>query len=152
MARQKAFLTDEQWAKIAPLLPKRKANPKGGRPRCDERQVLEGILWILKTGAPWADLPTRYPSRSTCHRRLSQWEAEGVWIRIWRLFLGELDEQGLVEWNETFADATFMPAKKGAAGLGKPAVAKARSLWWWSTARVFLWEASPRLLRRAKQR
>ena len=152
MAPTRRFITDAQWKKIEPLLPTVEPNPKGGRPRADNRQVLEGILWILKTGAPWADLPAEYPSRSTCHRRLQEWEEEDLWLDIWRTFLAELDERGLLDWNETFADATFMPAKKGAPAWEKPAAAREASSWWWSTARVFLWEASPRLPRRAKLR
>lgn len=76
MARKRRFLTDERWAKIELLLPKTAPGPKGGRPRCDNRKVLEGILWILRTGARWQDLPDEYPSPSTCWRRLSEWEEE----------------------------------------------------------------------------
>ena len=114
MARKRPFLTDEQWAKIEPLLPPLPPHPKGGRPWCDNRCVVEGILWILKTGARWRDLPDEYPSPSTCWRRLQQWEEEEVWLEIWRTFLAELDQQGRLEWRESFADASFAPAKKGA--------------------------------------
>ena len=149
MARHTPFLTDEQWAKIEPLLPKLKPGSKGGRPWADNRQVLEGILWILRTGAPWKDLPSRYPSPSTCWRRLRLWEDEGIWLDIWRKFLADLDEADLLDWEETFIDGSFAPAKKGATASEKPRRAKERSGWWWSTAKVFLWEApSPRHLRR----
>ena len=73
------MLTDEQWRKIEPLLPKRRKNPKGGRPPADDRLCLEGILWILRTGARWKDLPAIYPDPSTCWRRLRGWgEDEGT--------------------------------------------------------------------------
>jgi transposase len=136
---QKAFLSDEQWAKLEPLLPKTKSR---GRPWADNRRVLEGILWVLKTGARWRDLPEEYPSPSTCWRRLRQWEENEVWLKIWRQFLGDLDQRGKLDWSESFLDGSFAPAKKGASALAKPSAAKARSGWWWSTAKVFLWEAN----------
>jgi transposase len=134
---QQAFLSDEQWARLEPLLPKTRSR---GRPWADNRQVLEGILWVLKTGARWRDLPKEYPSPSTCWRRLRQWEEQGVWLKIWRQFLSELDQRGKLDWSEAFLDGSFVPAKKGASALAKPSGAKARSGWWWSTAKVFLWE------------
>jgi len=139
--RADPLLTDEQWEQIEPLLPPLPAHPKGGRPWCDNRRVLEGILWILKTGARWCDLPEQYPSPSTCWRRLQRWEEEGVWLEIWRTFLAELDERRRLHWEESFADASFAPAKEGALPSAPPAGARARSGWWWSTARVFLWES-----------
>jgi transposase len=142
----KPILTDEPWHKIEPLLPKPKPRRKGrkrGRPRKGNRQVLEGILWILKTGARWRDLPKDFGvSSSVCWKRLRQWEAQGVWLRLWRAFLSELDGKDKLDWNEVFLDGSFASAKKGATELAKPSVARARSGWWWSTARVYLWEAS----------
>jgi len=70
MARDTSELTDEQWEKIAPLLPEPQASPWGGRKPLPNRPCFEGILWILRTGARWKDLPKRYPSPSTCWRRL----------------------------------------------------------------------------------
>ena len=148
MAKYKRFINDEQWKKIEPLLPKPKTG-RVGRPCADNREVLEGILWILRTGARWKDLPKRYPSASTCWRRLSRWEEEGVWLKVWRKFLGDLDEQTLLDWEEAFIDGSFAPAKKGARALEKPKRARAQSGWWWLTAKVFLWEAS---LPRPRQR
>jgi transposase len=87
MAATPKFLTDEQWAKITPLLPLERPGFKGGRPRRSNREVLEGILCILRTGARWQDLPQRYPSPSTCWRRLKRWAEEDLWLQIWRTFL-----------------------------------------------------------------
>jgi transposase len=136
---QKAFLSDKQWAKLEPLLPKVRSR---GRPWADNRRVLEGILWVLKTGARWRDLPEEYPSASTCWRRLRQWEEKEVWLKVWRQFLSELDRRGKLDWSDSFLDGSFAPAKKGATALAKPSAARARSGWWWSTAKVFLWEAN----------
>jgi len=69
MARYGRLLTEAQWEKIRPLLPKQPKRPRGGRPRADDRKVLEGILWILRSGARWQDLPEEFPHPSTCCRR-----------------------------------------------------------------------------------
>ncbi len=149
MAKERWKLTNEQWKKIEKFLPKPKLSKKGGRPWADNRKVFEGILWILRTGAPWADLPKRYPSPSTCWRRLKLWEEQDIWLQAWRAFLSELDEKGQLDWSEAFVDGSFAPAKKGVNVLVRPRGAKARSGWWWSTAKVFLLEAPlPRHRRR----
>lgn len=151
MARR-TDLTEAMWRKIEPLLPTVKPSRRGGRPRVENRRVLEGILWILRTGAPWHALPEEYPSPATCWRRLKEWSDDGTWLRIWRTFLGELDQKGVLDWSECFMDATFMPAKKGAPKSVKPSVGKAQSAWWWQTARVFLWETSFNLHRPGRSR
>ena len=146
------LLNDSQWENIQPLLPRR---PGFGRPRADDRMVLEGILWVLRSGARWRDLPERYPSASTCWRRLRDWEEDEVWLNIWRLFLGELDARGRLNWDEVFMDGSFAPAKKGGSAWVRPNVAKVRSGWWWQTARVYLWEAdslAPRLRKSSSRR
>jgi transposase len=103
-------LRDDQWALIEPLLP---AHKGCGRPRADDRRTLNGILWVLRSGARWKDLPARYGSRSTCHRRLQEWQEQGVWERIWLTFLSALDQQGKLDWSQAFLDGSFVPAKKG---------------------------------------
>ena len=136
----KLMLSDEQWDKLEPLLPQYSS---AGRPWKDNRAVLEGILWVLKTGARWRDLPPDFGvSPATCWRRLRLWEEQDVWLKVWRHFLAELDRRGQLDWSESFIDGSFAPAKKGATALAKPSAARARSGWWWSTAKVFLWEAN----------
>lgn len=76
MARSRPLLSEVQWQKIAPLLPKPPQHRKGGRPWIANRRVLEGILWILRSGARWQDLPEKYPHPSTCWRRLRDWEEQ----------------------------------------------------------------------------
>lgn len=148
--RRKPLLTDEQWEQIEPLLPALPKRKKGGRPWTANRSCLEGILWILRTGARWQDLPDKYPSPSTCWRRLQLWEDEDVWLDIWRAFLRTLDARRQLDWSEAFADGSFAPAKKGGQPLATPRGGKAQSGWWWSTARVFLWESTWRLPRMRK--
>jgi transposase len=138
MARKEQLVTEEQWKKLEPLLPQPKPSPKGGRKRRSNREVFEGIAWVLRSGARWKDLPGEYPSPTTCWRRLQEWEEQGVWLRIWRKFLSELDEQGQLEWEETFADGSFAPAKKGGPLSARPNAERVRSGWWWSMARESL--------------
>lgn len=138
-------LTDEQWTRIEPHLPRPKNNPQGGRPRADDRSCMEGILWVLRTGARWKDLPDSYPSPATCWRRLGQWERQGVWLHMWRAFLKELDEAKQLDWSEAFMDGTFAAAKKGGLASERHVKVRGQSLWYWSTARVFLSESTFRL-------
>ncbi|MCX6071607.1 MAG: IS5 family transposase [Chloroflexi bacterium] len=114
-------LTDEQWAVLAPLLPRREQRRgRRGRPWQDARGVLNGVLWILRTGAPWADLPDRYPPYQTCHRRFQQWVRAGTWDHLLRALAADLAERGGLDLREGFIDATFAGAKKGAPVSGKP--------------------------------
>lgn len=92
------------------------------------RPVFEGILWVLRSGARWKDLPERYPSRSTCWGRLRNGEEQGVSERAWRALLAELDEDQRLGWGEVFTDGTFSPAKKGAIAWERPDVERVRSL------------------------
>src|ERR1700675_4404257 len=115
MARSGALLTEAQWEKIAPLLPKPPRQRKGGRPWIQNRHVLEGILWILRSGARWEVMREKFPHLSTCWRRLRDGEERGVWLKIWRAFLSELNERQQLKWSESLLDGSFAPAKKGAA-------------------------------------
>src|SRR3989442_12642705 len=142
MARSGPLLTEVQWKEIAPLLPKPRKHRKGGRLWIESRRVLEGIRWILGSGARWQDLPEEYPHPSTCWRRLRDWEEQDIWLKVWRAFLGELNERQQLKWSESFLDGSFAPAKKGAAESEKPSGVRARSGCWWPTARVFLWETT----------
>ena len=139
MPRRSIRLTDAQWAKIEPHLPRPPRSRTGGRPRIEARAVVDGILWVLKTGARWRDLPDGYPSGSTCWRRLRQWDEDGTWLRLWRAFLGQLDARGRLSWENVFIDGSFASAQQGAPTSGTPSGARVRSGWWWSTARVFRW-------------
>src|SRR5918998_668191 len=103
-------LGDEQWELIAPLLP---LHQRRGRPRADDRRTLDGILWVLRSGARWKDLPSKYGSRSTCHRRLQDWQDQGVWERIRLKLLSTLDSQAKLDWSQAFLDGSFVLAKKG---------------------------------------
>jgi transposase len=107
-------LTDEQWEKLEPLLPPQK--PRTGRPNKDHRTVINGILWILKTGAQWEDLPERYGSYKTVSSRLYRWRKAGIWDQV----LAELqrmgDTLGEVQWTIHYVDGTSIRAHQSAAG------------------------------------
>src|SRR5215216_389866 len=114
-------LTDEQWAVLEPLVPKPRVRPDGrGRPWRDPRDVLNGVLWVLKTGAPWADLPRRYPPYQTCHRRYQGWVRAGVLDRILRALAEDCRDRGRLDLSECFVDGSFVIAKKGDPGWESP--------------------------------
>lgn len=150
MARTTWFLKDGQWKKLEPMLPNTAPGKKGGRPWQAKRLVMEGILYVLQSGARWRDLPERYPILATCWRRLRLWEDLGIWLDIWRALLAGLDDKRYLNWEETFADGSFTPAKKGGFMSEKPSAAKVLSGWWWPVAKVFLLEAHLLLPRRRK--
>ena len=126
MARMtKRVLTDEHWQRIAPHLPAHPPSPKGGRPRSDDRACLEGILWLLRTGVRWQDIPVDLPSGSTCWRRLREWAGEEVLEEIQAILIAELDELGRLDFDELLADATFIRTKKGGSPSATPRLARA---------------------------
>ena len=137
MARSGPLLTEAQWKKIAPLLPK----PPNAKVVVRGSRIV--VCWKGFFGfCGGQDLPEKFPHPSTCWRRLRDWEERGVWLNMWRAFLSELNERQQLQWSESFLDGSFAPAKKGAAESEKPSGAKGRSGWWWSTAAVFLWETT----------
>jgi transposase len=144
-------LTDTQWRVLAPLLPKpRVRRDHRGRPWRDPRDVLNGILWILRTGAAWHDLPDRYPSYQTCHRRFQHWVESGTMDRVLTTLARDLEKRGELDLTECFIDGTFAGAKKGAPSLGKPSAGKGPRSWQSSTALVFLSPYALQVLLRMK--
>ena len=114
------LLNEAQRELVGHLLPEpKRRRDKRGRPWASNRACLEGILWVLQTGAAWRFLPDKYPSPATCWRRLKQWEEQDVWLDAWRTLLGALDGEGLLKWEETLLDGSFAPAKKGGSAVGK---------------------------------
>lgn len=103
-------LTDEQWEYIAPLLP---PHAKEGKPRADDRQTISAILYVLKTGTPWNDLPKEYGDDVTAWRRLKRWEKEGVWKRIMDTLLSDGYSEGKLSISNLSIDSDTIPAKKG---------------------------------------
>ena len=134
-------LTEEQWAVIRPFIPDpevMRTGEKGGRPWRDPRDVLNGILWVLRTGAPWADLPRRYPPPQTCHRRFQKWVKEGVLQAVLRGLAEDLRARGKVDLTECYVDGSHAGAKRGALWLDELAAARRPRSWQWQTALAFL--------------
>ncbi|MFC0617166.1 IS5 family transposase [Deinococcus budaensis] len=107
-------LTDDQWGKLVPLLlPQR---PSRGRPPHDHRRVLNGILWILRSGAPWRDLPERYGKWNSVYVRFRRWTHAGIWQRLLHHLQRDADVKGILDWQTYFVDGTVIRAHPCAAG------------------------------------
>ena len=121
-----------------------------GRPWRDSRDVLNGILWILRTGAPWKDLPDRYPPYQTCHRRFQSWVQDGTLEKVLRAIAQDIRERGKLDPSEAFIDGTFAGAKKGGPASGKRSAARGPRSWQLQTAVVFLSPYGSQVLRRMR--
>jgi len=117
MSRKRHELTDDQWEQLAPLLPPQK--PHTGRTNLDHRMVLNGILWILKTGAPWRDLPERYGKWQTVYSRFYRWRQQGIWDRIFAALHQIKDQAGQLDWEIHYVDGSSVRAHQHAAGAKK---------------------------------
>jgi transposase len=105
-------LSDTEWARLAPLLPPRKA----GRVRQDDRRILNGIFWKLATGAPWRDLPERYGPWQTVYTRFWRWSRSGLFDRLFAAIQRQADAAGEIDWELHFVDGTVIRAHQHAAG------------------------------------
>ena len=143
-------LTDREWALLKPFIEwsEKQRGHRRGRPLRDGRQVLNGALWILRTGAQWHDLPARYGPYQTCHRRFQRWAGEGTLQGILWALAEDLRARGKLALEESFVDASFVEAKKGAMESVPPSTAKAARSWLSPTAMVFLSPSGLRVLRR----
>lgn len=122
MAEVQEVLTDELWAEIAPLLPKNFPSPKGGGQWIDDRLCLEGVLWVLRSGLGWQQMPKQFPSGSTCWRRMQVWAGEGVLAQVHAKLAARAAVASRVA--ELFLDATFVAAKGGATTSATPSSAR----------------------------
>jgi transposase len=150
-----ADLLEAQWEYVRPFVEwdqelRQRPDGRGGR-WGDARRVLNGVLWILRTGAPWKDLPSRYGPYQTCHRRFQQWQRSGVLEGILWALCEDLLARGELGLEEAFVDASFAGAKRGAITLVQHAAAKGAKSWQSRTATVFLSPSGLRALRRMSQ-
>jgi transposase len=132
-------LTMTQWELVKPIIgdPPRRSDNRG-RPWQDDRIILNGILWILRTGAPWKDMPGRYPPYQTCHRRFKSWVRRGIFEKILRTLANDLKNRGKLDLAECFIDGSFTGAQKGGSAWEKPSGERAPRSWQLQTALVFL--------------
>src|SRR5215208_187946 len=144
-------LTDEQWEVLEPLIPDPlRREDRRGRPWRDPRDILNGILWILRTGAPWKDLPERYLPYQTCHRRCQKWIEEGVLSRVLEALAQDLEERGEIDLSECYIDGTFVVAKKGGRASERPSGAKVARSWRFQRALLLHSPSTRRVLARTK--
>ena len=111
---------DELWARLQPLLVIHKFRKKSGRPRKDDRRILDGIIWLARTGAQWSALPDRFGAKSTVHDRFREWVEAGVFEKAWALLLQEFDELEGINWTWQAADGCIVKAPLGKRGLTAP--------------------------------
>ena len=143
-------LTDVQWELLKSIVEPKTPPKRRGRPWSDTRRVLEGVLWILRTGAQWSEMPNKFPPYQTCHRRFQRWVGEGALVELLRTLAQDLVARGDLDLAETFIDATFSGAKKGAVLLVQHAAAKGPRSWQLRTAMVFLSPWGLQALRRMR--
>ena len=116
---REAELTDAMWERVAPLLPPKRPQPKGGRPFADDKRCFAGIVYQLRNSVRWNDIPQgAFPAGVTCWRRFDRWTKLGLWPRVHAIVLEELQAAGLLDTSELFADATFAEARKGGTASG----------------------------------
>lgn len=118
-------LTDEQWDAVEPLVPKKRA--RTGRPPEDSREMLDGIFWVLRTGAPWRDMPDRFGPWQTVYDYFSAWRKGGVFDRILEALQVRLDRDGRIDWDLWCIDGSNVRAARCAAGAGKKVAAGTRT-------------------------
>jgi len=115
MSRKKE-INSALWKRLEPLLPVVKPSPQGGRPRLDDELALNGILFVLRTGIAWEDLPQElgFGSGMTCWRRLREWQAAGVWHQLHLMLLAELRGAGRLDFSRASIDGSSVPSPRGA--------------------------------------
>jgi transposase len=118
-------VTDEQWALVHPILPQRTATT--GRPPSDARLMLNGIFWILRTGAPWRDLPERFGPWQTVYDHFRNWRKDGTYDRVLQALLIRLDRDGRIDWDLWCIDGSSVRAARAAAGADKKASGATRT-------------------------
>jgi transposase len=112
----RADLTDGQWAALEPLLPGGKRS--GRPPKWTKRQLIDGIRWRVRTGAPWRDVPPAYGHWRTVYGLFRRWQRDGTWARILGALQARADAAGLITWDVS-VDSTIARAHQHAAGARK---------------------------------
>jgi transposase len=116
-------LTNTQWKRLKPLLPPQQ--PQTGRPALNHRRIISGILWLLRTGAPWRDLPKRFGCWSTVASRFYRWQKAGIWQHLFEAVQQQADAEGRLNWDMHYVDGTIVRAHQHAAGSPRGAEAEA---------------------------
>jgi putative transposase len=111
-------IPDQLWTRIEPLLPAKPPQPKGGRPWIDDRQAMDGIFYVLRTGCQWKALPREFGAPSTVHDRYQRWRQAGVFERLWQAGLLEYDALKGIDWEWQAMDGAMTKAPLGGRGHG----------------------------------
>jgi transposase len=111
----KALVSNDLWVICEPIIPRLKKSRKGGRPPVGNRQALTGILFVLKTGVAWEDLPKEMGCGSgmTCWRRLVAWQKAGVWDKLHHVLLEQLQRADQIDWSRAIVDSAALKAVMG---------------------------------------
>ena len=117
-------ISDADWQRFEKFLPQPEASLSGGQKYAPNRACLEGLLWLLRSGARYKDMPKHFPSGSTCWFRLQFWTQQGALRKLHQQLLRLLDKKGKLNLKECFGDGTFSAAKKGGTKLVRPKKAK----------------------------
>lgn len=123
MVERRHELSESQWQAVESILPAAKGRGRKPRPA---RDMLNGMMWILKTGAPWRDLPDRYGPWETVYRRFREWGERGVIDRVLQRLKLKLDEDGYIDRGTWFVDGSSVRAGADAAGAGKTVLTASR--------------------------
>jgi transposase len=123
------LIDEELWRAMVLWLPPERQGVRGGPPRVSNRAALAGILFVLRHGLRWRDLPPElgYGSGVTCWRRLRQWQALGVWAGLHRTLLNWLGDLGAIDWRRASLDSTSVRAKRGGEDTGPNAVDRGKA-------------------------
>ena len=114
------LLSDELWSEIEHVFPQYEPSPDGGRPPVANRVALVGILFILKTGIAWEDLPQELGcSWRTCFRRLAEWQEQGVWRKVHAYLLARLQGADQIDWSRSLLDSSAVKAPLGGENAGR---------------------------------
>ncbi len=112
-------LSDEVWERVKRAIPPEPAKPKGGRPRMEDRQALDAMFYVLRTGCQWNALPRSLGASSTVHDRFQQWVEQGVLMLMWELGLKEYAEAVGIEWEWMAMDGAMVKAPLGGKRNGR---------------------------------
>jgi transposase len=109
-------ITDEAWSLVADLFIERRTR---GRPRIDDRRMLDGVLWILRSGAAWRDMPEEFGPWSTVYQRFRDWRNRGTFDQMLKRLHLRLNERGLIDLRTWMIDSTAVRATRASSGAGK---------------------------------
>jgi len=117
----KELVSDDLWVICEPIIPRLKKSRKGGRPPVGNREALTGILFVLKTGIAWEDLPQEMGCGCgmTCWRRLVAWQKAGVWDKLHHILLEELQRADQIDWSRAIVDSAALKAVMGGKKLAR---------------------------------